>query len=400
MFDEMRNRMAEKAQRRNRLRSIVLLSLILHMAIAIVYIFVPLSRIADHPEDSMGFDLFKEPDPLHERPIRPKTPLTQQRLDPTQKLARDAEQKKINSAKNERAEVVKLSEKIVIHDVELNEAPVHDILPDVMTEAKLREAEASNLSRLLSQPGETDGRGDVTGRVRASGDGTGIYHGLGQDGGGGGLVEGGGRPGGNDPLGMGKFLNSLDGPQDVVFCLDVSASMGILGLNKLDLAKNSIKDSVMMLGTDDRFNIIPFSKTAQLMSEKLLEANETNIGRALLYLDTFTSERILNSDKYRGTNVFAALKKAIIQNSSAIVLVTDGLPQRIKGSDIEIDTKTILDYVMEQNTNNARIYVVGFEIDLQRSPGADLLTSLAHQTKGGIKVFGSDELLKLSRESK
>ncbi len=399
MFDEMRDRMAEKAQRRNRLRSIVLLSLILHMAIAIVYIFVPLSRIADHPEDSMAFDLFKEPDPLLERRIRPKTPLTQKRLDPTQKLARDAEQKKINSAKNERAEVVKLSEKIVIHDVELNEAPVHDILPDVMTDAKLREAEASNLSRLLSQPGETDGRGDVTGRVRARGDGTGIYHGHGQDGGDGGLVEGGGRPGGNDPLDIGKFLNSLDGPKDVVFCLDISASMQAAGLEiKLELALNETKDAVMMLGSDDRFNIVPFSSTARLMSERLLEANETNISRALLYLDTFTPERIQNN--IGGTNTVAALDKAFKQGSSVVVLVTDGIPQTLKGENIENDPEKTLEYITKQNVNNARIFVVAFEIDLQRSPGAPLLTSLAYQTKGDIKAFGSDELLKLSRESK
>ena len=394
MFDEMRDRMAEKEQRRNRLRSIVLLSLILHMAIAIVYIFVPLSRLADQPEDSMAFDLFEEPDRLLERRIRPKTPLTQQRLDPNQKLARDAEQKKINSAKNERAEVVKLSEKIVIHDVEINKAPVDDILPDVMTEAKLREAEASNLSRLLSQPGETDGRGDVTGRVRARGDGTGIYHGLGQDGGGGGLVEGGGRPGGNDPLGMGRFLNSLDGPQDIVFCLDISASMQAAGLNKLDLALNSLKDTVMMLGTDDTFNIVPFSSTARLMSEKLLEANETNISRALMYLDTFTPERIQNNV---GTNILAALDKAIKQNSTAIVLVTDGLPTTMKGHKIETDPEKILEFVSKHNVNKARIFVVALEIDLQRSPGAYLLSSLAHQSKGDIKVVGSEKVDELNQ---
>lgn len=394
MFDEMRDRMAEKEQRRNRLRSIVLLSLILHMAIAIVYIFVPLSRVADQPNDSMAFDLFEEPDQLLERRIRPKTPLTQQRFDPNQKLARDAEQKKINSAKNERAEVVKLSEKIVIHDVETNKAPVDDILPDVMTDAKLREAEASNLSRLLSQPGETDGRGIVTGRVRAVGDGTGIYHGLGQDGGGGGLVEGGGRPGGNDPLGMGKFLNSLDGPQDVVFCLDISASMQAAGLNKLELALNSLKDTVMMLGTDDKFNIVPFSSTARLMSEKLLEANETNISRALIYLDTFTPERIQNNV---GTNILAALDKAIKQNSTAIVLVTDGLPTTMKGHKIETDPEKILEFVSKHNVNKARIFVVALEIDLQRSPGAYLLSSLAHQSKGDIKVVGSEKVDELNQ---
>ncbi len=394
MFDEMKDRMTEKEQRRNRLRSIALLSLILHMAIAIVYIFVPLSRIADQPEDSMAFDVFKEPDRLLERRIRPKTPLTQQRLDPSQKLARDAEQKKINSAKNERAEVVKLSEKIVIHDVEINKAPVDDILPDVMTEARLREAEASNLSRLLSKPGETDGRGVVTGRVRAKGDGTGIYHGLGQGGGDGGLVEGGGRPGGNDPLGMGRFLNSFDGPKDVVFCLDISASMQAAGLNKLDLALNSLKDTVMMLGTDDTFNIVPFSTTARLMSEKMLEADETNINRALMYLDTFTPERIQNNV---GTNILAALDKAIQQNSTAIILVTDGLPTTMKGHKIETDPEKILDFVSKHNVNKAPIFVVALEIDLQRSPGAYLLSSLAYQSKGDIKVIGSEKVNELNQ---
>lgn len=397
MLDEMRDRLAEKEQRRNRLRSVILLSLILHMAIAIVYIFVPLSRVADQPDDSLAFDLFKEHDPLLERRIRPKTPLTQKRLDPSQKLAKDAEKLKIDSAKNDRAEVVKLSEKIVIHDVELNEAPVEDILPDVMTDAKLREAEASNLSRLLSQPGETDGRGKVTGRVRARGDGSGIYHGLGQ-GGGGGLVEGGGRSGGNDRLGIGKFLGSLDGPQDVVFCLDISSSMQAAGLEiKLALALNETKDAVMMLGSDDKFNIVPFSSTARLMSERLLEANEVNISRSLMYLDNFTQERIQNN---LGTNILASLDKAFKQGSSAIVLVTDGLPQTMKGHSIETDPEKILEHVTKHNVNNAKIFVVALEIDLQRSPGAYLLTSLAHQTKGDIKVIGSDELLKLSEEMK
>lgn len=396
MLDEMRDRLTEKEQRRNRLRSIVLLSLILHMAIAIVYIFVPLSRVADQPDDSLAFDLFKDPDPLLERRIRPKTPLTQKRLDPSQKLAKDAERKKIDSAKNDRAEVVKLSEKHVIHDVEINEAPIEDILPDVMTDAKLREAEASNLSRLLSQPGETDGRGEVTGRVRARGDGRGIYHGLGQDGGGGGLVEGGGRSGGNDRLGIGNFLNSLDGPQDVVFCLDISASMQAAGLEiKLALALNETKDAVMMLGSDDKFNIVPFSSTARLMSERLLEANETNISRSLMYLDNFTPERIQNN---LGTNTLAALDKAFKQGSSAVVLVTDGEPQTPKGKTSEVDFEEILEYVIKHNVNNARIYVVAFEIDLQHSPGANLLSSLAHQTKGAIKVIGSDELQKLRKE--
>lgn len=394
MLDEMRDRYIEKEHRRARMRSIILLSLIFHMAVAIVYLFLPLGPVAKDQTDALAFDFFKEADPLLERRIRPKPPLSKKRLDPNQKLAKDAEQKRIDAAKNERDEVVKLSERIVIHDVEVNQAPVNELVPDLMTDAKLREAEASNLSRLVSQPGRTDGKGLVTGRVRARGDGFGKYRGHSQGGGGGGLLEGGGRSGSKDPLGIIKFLNDLDGPQDVVYCLDISASMGLEYLNKLELALNAVKDSVLMLNSESTFNIVPFSKDAELMSEKLLPADEKNIKRALWYLDGFTPQRIRNNI---GTNILAALQHAFAQDSSVIILVTDGDPTTVKGRDSETASQKILDFVREQNTKNARIYVVAFEIDLQRSRGAHLLTSLAYEHNGEIRAVGADELMELNK---
>ena len=396
MLDEMKDRYFEKEQRKTRLRSIILLSLIFHLTIAIVYLFMPLSLVTNDQSDRVAFDLFKEADPLLERRLRPKPPLSKKLLDPKQKLAKDAEQKRVDTAKNERDEVVKLSEKIVIHDVEVNNAPIEELVPKLMTDAKLREAEASNMSRLVSQPGQTDGKGLVTGRVRARGDGTGKYRGVSQGGGGDGLLEGGGRSGVNDPLGVINFLNSLDGPQDVVFCLDVSASMQAAGLEiKLELALNSIRDSILMLGSESTFNIVPFFKSATMMSEKLLSADDANINRALFYLDSFTPESIQNNT---GTNILAALEKAFTLDSSVVVLVTDGLPLAREGQNIEEDPEKILEFVREQNTKNARIYVVALEIDLQRSPGAYLLTSLAQEHNGEIKAVGSDKLVELNKK--
>ncbi len=392
MLDEMRDRYVEKEHRRARMRSIILLSLIFHMAVAIVYLFLPLGPVANDQTDALAFDFFKEADPLLERKIRPKPPLSKKRLDPNQKLAKDAEQKRIDAAKNERDEVVKLSERIVIHDVEVNQAPIDELVPDLMTDAKLREAEASNLSRLVSQPGRTDGKGLVTGRVRARGDGFGKYRGVSQGGDGGGLFEGGGHSGSKDPLGIIKFLNDLDGPQNVVYCLDVSASMKAAGLNKLELALNAVKDSVLMLGSEDTFNIVPFSLTARLMSEKLLPADEMNIKRALWYLDTFTPQSIQNN---LHTNILAALERAFALDASVVVLVTDGLPT--KGNNIETDTQKILETVREKNIKNARIYVVALEIDLQRSPGAYLLSSLAYEHNGEIRAVGADKLNELNK---
>ena len=395
MLDEMQDRYAEKELRRTRMRSILLLSLIFHLSAAIVYLFLPLGDIADKQDDALAFDLFKEHDPLLERKLRPKPPLSKKRLDPNQKLAKDALQKKVDAAKNERDEVVKLSERIVIHDVEVNNAPINELVPDVMTDAKLREAEASNLSRLVAQPGRTDGVGLVTGRVRARGDGFGKYRGSSQGGGGDGLLEGGGSSGYKDPLGIIKFLNDLDGPQNVVYCLDVSASMQAAGLNKLELALNAVKDSVLMLGSDDKFNIIPFSTAAETMSEKLLPADEKSIKHALWYLDGFTPASIQNN---RGTNILEALKTALVSDSSVIVLVTDGLPTTIQGHEIETNPESILSFVQEQNVQKARIYVVALEIDLRTSPGAYLLESLATQHNGDMKVVNQEKLVELNKQ--
>lgn len=395
MLDEMQDRFAKKELRRTRMRSIILLSLIFHLSAAIVYLFLPLGNLDNSQGDALAFDLFTEPDPIHERKIRPKPPLSKKRLDPNQKLAKDALQKKIDAAKNERDEVVKLSERIVIHDVEVNNAPINELVPDVMTDAKLREAEASNLSKLISQPGRTDGMGLVTGRVRARGDGFGKFRGSSQGGGGDGLLEGGGSSGYKDPLGIIKFLNDLDGPQNVVYCIDVTASMSAAGLRKLELAKDALKDSVLMLGSDDKFNIVPFYKAAEMMSEKLLPADEKNIKHALYYIDTFTRSSIEN---YRGTNILAAIKKAFTFDSSVIVLITDGLPQTYGEQEFETDPESILDYVKEHNVNNARFYVVGLEVDLRTSPGAYLLESLAIQHNGDMKVVNQEKLMELNSQ--
>ena len=393
MLSQLLNWRINAQRRKNRIRSVVLLSLILHMIIAIVYLFLPLNQLAEEDTDLFAVDLLNDLDAPKKRKQKPKPPLTKKLLDPNQKLARDAMDRKIEAARNKIDEVVKLSPRVVLEDVEVNKAPLSEVIPDVMTDAQLRDAEASNLSRLVSQPGRTDGRGIVTGRVRAKGDGMGRFRGDGQ-GGGDGLLGGGGKSGTSDRLGIIDFLGEFGGPKDVVYCLDVSASMQAAGLNKLELAVNSLKDSVLMLGDEDTLNVVAFSTQANAMHREMLPANAANIERTLRYLDKFTPERIQSNV---GTNILAALETALILDASVIVLVTDGLPTTVKGgSFIEINTQKILDAVREQNRNNAAIYVVALEIDLRRSPGAQLLVSLAEEHNGKIKVIGTQRLAELT----
>ncbi|MCY4553347.1 MAG: VWA domain-containing protein [Candidatus Poribacteria bacterium] len=394
MLNQLMNWRIDAQRRKNRMRSVILLSLILHMMIIIVYLFLPMNQHAQEDKDMLAVDLLNDPEAPKKRRQKPKPPLTKKMYDPNEQLARDAMDRKIETARNKMDEVVKLSPRVVLEDVEVNKAPLSELVPDVMTDAKLRDAEASNLSRLIAQPGQTDGRGLVTGRVRAKGDGMGRFRGDGQ-GGGDGLLGGGGKDGISDRLGIIDFLNEFGGPKDVVYCLDITASMQAAGMRKLPLAKDSLKDSLMMLGNDDTFNIVVFSHTAKAMSKRMLSASAANIERAFKYLNGFTPESIQNN---LDTNILSAIEAALAFEPTVVVLITDGVSQVDDGSPLQIETNTkkILDVVREHNHNNAAIYVVGLEIDLKHSRGAKLLVSLTEEHNGKIKAVDGEKLFELT----
>ena len=404
MLNQVLNWRFDTERRRNRMRSVVLLSLILHMIIVIVYLFLPLNRLSHEQEDAFAVDLLNDAEAPRKRNLKPKPPLTKKLYDPNQQLARNAEDRKIETTRNKIDEVMKLSPRVVLEDVEVNKAPLSEIIPDVMTDAQLRDAEASNLSRLISQPGQTDGRGIVTGRVRARGDGgMGRFRGSGQ-GGGDGLLGGGGKDGAADRLGIIDFLNEHDGAKDVVYCLDITASMQAAGLNKLELAIISIKNSVMMLGSEDSLNLVTFSTRVEAMHKTMLPANAANIERTLKYLNRFTPRSIQNNTD---TNILSALEAALAFEPTIVVLITDGLPVWDDEEDddeddetvyIETDPQKILDTVRERNHNNAAIYVVALEFDLKRSRAAKLLVSLAEEHNGQIKAIGSDLLYEFAEQ--
>ena len=396
MLNHLLNWGIDARRRKNRTRSVILLSLILHMIFAITYLFLPINQLSHEQADALAVDLINDAEAPRKRKQKPKPPLTKKMYDPNEELARNAEQKKIEAARNQIDEVMKLSPRVVLKDVEVNKAPVSEIIPDVMTDAQLRDAEASNLSRLIAQPGQTDGRGLVTGRVRARGDGMGRFRGDGQGGSDGGLLGGGGKAGTSDRLGIIDFLNEFGGPKDVVYCLDITASMQAAGMKKLPLAINALKDSVMMLGNNDKLNIVAFSDTAKPMSESMLPANPANIKRVLKYLDRFTPESIQGNT---GTNILAALEVALTLDPSVIVLITDGLPTTTPDYPIEEDKDIILETVRKKNVNNAIIYVVALEFDFKRSHAAELLVPLAEEHGGKIKAIDGGKLFEFAEQN-
>lgn len=394
MIDKITNRQIQKHIRRMRMRSIILLSLIFHLSLALVYLFLHLNGVPEFQIKPLDMSLFEDI-AWQQRLNIPKRPLANLYTEQNQHFSENTH-KQIEDTKHIQPEVAKLSPRVVVHDVANTPATLDDNIPELMTDAKLRNAEASNLSHLVSRPGQTDGIGIVTGDVRAPGNGIdrtkggfpGVY----------GTVDPGTydiKPSSSDPsLPIIQIPENPDETNKVIYCLDISASMQAAGLNKLDLAIQAIKDSIRNLGSNDTFNIIVFSSDVNTMNKEMLPVNEVNLKRTVQYLDSFTPQSIQYN---RGTNILTALETSLMFNTSVIVMVTDGLPHTIAGHNIETNTQTILNRVREKNRNHTDIYVVALEIDLKRSVGAQLLISLTQEHNGTLKVIDTETLHKYSR---
>ena len=384
-----------------RRRSAILTALILHLIIGIIYVLTPRKEVVKD-RDHIRVEWVKEPPRPEVKTIKTKPPLKMEVRKPDENLALRSKEKLLESSRNKLTEVARLSQRLVRENLDVTTAPLTEKLPAVMTDADLRASERSDISRPVSL--RADGQGKVTGRMRMRGQRSGLdmVDSLGNSKKG--LIGGGGSPGklkklnkipeAKDKLGIIEFIEEAEGPQQVVFCLDISASMQAVGLRKLELAIEAIKEALSSLDEDDSFNIITFAASAKLGKRKLAPVTEKNIETVSKYLDRFTPEGIAEN---QGTNILETIEKALEVNPSIIVLVTDGLPTDPYGT-IEKDSTTILETVREKNVNDASIYIVALEIDLKRSPGAALLIDLVEQNNGEIKVVDYKQLVKLAEE--
>lgn len=370
-----------------RTTSSVLISLVIHLIAVFILTLYPQG---DQSKDKkhLSVDFVKNVPAPKLKLNQLRDPMKMKKYKPKRRENRAPDSKLSRSSRNKITEVMKYSERVLTKSVGVVDREKAEFVPDIMTDARLREAEGSNISRMVSLGGRTDGRGIVTGRAVVAGRGRGSSL-LDSIGDGNALGDGGGSL--MDKLDIIKFLNEQEGPQNVAYCLDVSASMSAASLNKLELAIDALKDSMLMLKEHDKFNIITFSNKAKSMSEEMLAANKENIKKASKYLNQFTLKSI---SKNLGTNLLDAMLLAFKSNPSAVVLITDGIPVSYdsKQSYIETDPQKILQKVHENNVGNAKIYVIGLEINLKRSFGAHLLVSLVKQNDGKLKLIDSDKL--------
>ncbi len=155
--------------------------------------------------------------------------------------------------------------------------------------------------------------------------------------------------------------------RDMVFCIDISASM--IGA-KLSQVKQALEETLDRLTVNDRFNIIAFNSGVESFSTTLLPANPLNLDAARLYVRTLSATGL--------TNLNGALLSALGMfgawgNVAQILLIGDGEP-----TSGVTDKNAILANVQGANNADAQIFPVAIGEDVDR----DLFEALAAQNDG------------------
>jgi hypothetical protein len=373
--------MALKAEY-HRSNNALLISLTLHITAAILLAGYPMSQYFQQRGSAVSVEWVKDvPEPKLKREL-PKQPI-EMKFDPTHELDLKAKKKISRASPSKVAWVKRKSDRLVEKSVEINDAERRDTIPDIMTAARIRDSYSSISGLVSTDVGPEDGDGIVGDRVRAKGAGEGGRSGasvLGLGGEGNGLAGGGGGGGILDRLGIINFINESDGPQKIVYCLDVSASMS-MG-SKLPVSIRSLKESMLLLGDFDRFNIVTFHSSVHSFSKEAIPATMSNIERASRFLDSFTPRNI---ESNLGTDILAVLRHALSMEPSVIVLITDIQPTRG-----EVDEDRIAEEVKKIN-RNTKIYGIGVEVWEPSPTGrlAKLLKMLTEQNQGEMRLASS-----------
>lgn len=164
-------------------------------------------------------------------------------------------------------------------------------------------------------------------------------------------------------------------PKNVVFVLDRTGSMAG---DKIVQAKGALKYCLNSLKPQDRFNVITFNESPDVMwdepQQDLVPASKANVDKAL--------ERVDRIDASGGTNLNAAIQRALKAYKSSstepantpdfVVLITDGLP-----TVGETDVQTILKNAKGLQSK-ARIFTFGVGYDVN----THLLDMLTEQSGG------------------
>lgn len=169
-----------------------------------------------------------------------------------------------------------------------------------------------------------------------------------------------------------KFIEAQEGPQRIVYCVDLSTSMQNLPPRKLKRIIDLMRDSLTFLEPHDSFNIVAFSAELIVYQEDFVPVTEQTVASSSNYLADIQSQ--IHAD---GTDhdMLTALTEISKTSPTIVVLFSDGIPTSIEGPDLTL--------VGEHAAGNGRIFAMGTGM-APNFPGAVMLKRLATVSEGDL----------------
>ena len=169
-----------------------------------------------------------------------------------------------------------------------------------------------------------------------------------------------------------KFIEAQDGPQRIIYCIDLSTSMQNLPPHKLKRIIDLMRNSLTFLEPHDSFNVVAFSTELAVYQGDFVPVTEDTVSAASAYLANIQPK--INA---KGTDhdMLTALTETAKTAPTLVVLFSDGIPTTIAGPDLTL--------VGEHATGNGRIFAMGTGM-APNFPGAVMLKQLATVSEGDL----------------
>lgn len=159
-------------------------------------------------------------------------------------------------------------------------------------------------------------------------------------------------------------------PRELIFVIDNSGSMGG---ESIRAAKDSLLHALSTLRPADRFNIIRFDHTMEMLFDEARPANSRNLGTARNFAARLAAEG--------GTDMLPALKAALRGRAG------DGLRQIIFLTDGAIGNEDAMLAEIAGNEGDSRIFMVG----IGSAPNTHLMRQMGEVGRGTFTHIGNAE---------
>ena len=172
-----------------------------------------------------------------------------------------------------------------------------------------------------------------------------------------------------------RFIERQEGPQRIIYCVDLSSSMIGLAPRKLKRILSIMSNSLEFLEPHDEFNVCTFSEEVQFYQSDFLPVSDVNIADTINYLE---GAKPVKSSRYSDRDMLEALQEAHNRAPTIVVLFSDG-----------ILTSGIpnLQTIAQHTTTDTQIFTMAIDM-AEDFPGAVLLGMLATHSEGEFWLVG------------